>query len=89
MRTAQCINRVLIFGLISVVILRLCSEDSEDRPQLYTCSGVKSSSTTDLQTVCPKVKRHSSLVTSLSSKAMRVKSRIAGSIFNKGKLRYM
>lgn len=60
-------------------------EDSEDRPQLYTCSGVKSSSTTDLQTVCPKVKRHSSLVTSLSSKAMRVKSRIAGSIFNKGR----
>lgn len=46
----------------------------------------KSSSTSDLQTPGSKVKRHSSLVTSLSSKAMRVKSRITGSFFNKGTL---
>ena len=72
-----------------MVISGLCSEASEDRSQLYTQSGVKSSSTSDLQTVRPKVKRHSSLVTSLSSKAMRVKSRIAGSIFNKGMLEYI
>ena len=50
--------------------------------------GEKSLSTSDLQTAGPKVKRHSSLVTSLSSKAMRVKSRLTGSIFSKGKLLY-
>lgn len=47
--------------------------------------GEKSLSTSDLQTAGPKVKRHSSLVTSLSSKAMRVKSRLTGSIFSKGR----
>lgn len=45
---------------------------------------VKSSSTSDLQTQGTSVKRHSSLVNSLSSKAMRVKSRITGSFFNRG-----
>ena len=51
-----------------------------------TNSEGKSSSTSDLQIPDSKVKRHGSLVNSLSSKAMRVKSRITGSFFSKGRL---
>lgn len=51
-----------------------------------TNSEGKSSSTSDLQIPDSKVKRHGSLVNSLSSKAMRVKSRITGSFFSKGTL---
>lgn len=49
-----------------------------------SCEG-KSSSISDLQSPIPKVKRHGSLVNSLSSKALRVKSRITDSFFKKGK----
>lgn len=49
-----------------------------------SCEG-KSSSVSDLQSPGSKVKRHGSLVNSLSSKAMRVKSRITDSFFKKGK----
>lgn len=45
----------------------------------------KSSSVSDLQSPIPKVKRHGSLVNSLSSKALRVKSRITDSFFKKGR----
>lgn len=48
-----------------------------------SCEG-KSSSVSDLQSPNPKVKRHGSLVNSLSSKALRVKSRITDSFFKKG-----
>ena len=48
-----------------------------------SCEG-KSSSVSDLQSPNPKVKRHGSLVNTLSSKASRVKSRITDSFFKKG-----
>lgn len=49
-----------------------------------SCEG-KSLSVSDLQSPGSKVKRHGSLADSLSSKASRVKSRITGSFFKKGR----
>ena len=69
---------------ITITIFTPGSDNSEGSfLSASSCEG-KSSSVSDLQSTGSKVKRHGSLVNSLSSKAMRVKSRITDSFFKKG-----
>lgn len=70
--------------LIMLINISLfCFSGSDNAEGGSSCEG-KSSSISDLQIPGSKVKRHGSLVNSLSSKAMRVKSRITDSFFKKG-----